>query len=90
MIARVTAETLGLKALGFLAAAPEHFQRFLRVSGLDTRMVRTHAAEPEFLTGVLDFMLAQEPLLTAFCTDESIEPRLVHLARRELAGPSEE
>lgn len=90
MVTRLTAETLGLKALAFLAAARDDFQRFFQLAGLDVETVRKHAGEPEFLAGVLDFLLGHESLLTAFCADESIDPHQVHLARHELAGPSEE
>jgi hypothetical protein len=81
------AETLGLNALAFLAAAPEDFQRFLDLSGLDAASIRGRASEPAFLAAVLDFLLAQESLLTAFCDRVALEPREVHLAVRALGGP---
>lgn len=82
----LAAETLGLKGLTFLAAAPEDFRRFLDVSGIDVPTVRLRAAERDFLAGVLDFLLTQEGLLSAFCEAQSIQPREVHIAARDLSG----
>jgi hypothetical protein len=83
---RFPAETIGLKALAFLAGAPEDMDRFMYLSGLDVADLRARASEPEFLAAVLDFLLGHEALLTAFCNVESLEARVVHIASHELAG----
>ena len=80
------AETLGLKALAFLAGSPEALDRFLTLSGTDAESLRQRAGAPECLAAVLGFLLANEKLLTQFCADEDIDPRAVHLAAARLGG----
>jgi hypothetical protein len=80
------AETLGLKALAFLAGSPEALDRFLSLSGIDADSLRQRAGEPECLAAVLEFILSNEELLTQFCADEDIDPRAVHLAAGRLGG----
>jgi len=87
---RLLAETIGLKALGYLAAAPEDFQRFLNLSGLDAGTIGERAVEPEFLAAVLDFLLSHETQLTGFCESEGMDPRQVHLACHTLGGSAAE
>jgi hypothetical protein len=79
-------ETIGLKALAFLAAAAEDLQRFMAISGADVASLRGRAAEPAFLAAILDYLLANETLLVDFCKAESLEPRDVHLAAAKLGG----
>lgn len=83
---RASAETIALKALAFLAESPDSLDTFMAASGLTPEMLKARAGEPEFLGAVLDFLLAQEELLVAFCEAESLEPRFVHAARRALSG----
>jgi hypothetical protein len=80
------AETLGLKALAFLAGSPEALDRFLTLSGTDAESLRQRAGNPECLAAVLEFLLANEELLTQFCADENIDPRGVHFAAGRLSG----
>jgi hypothetical protein len=80
------AETLGLKALSFLAGSPEALDRFLTLSGTDAGSLRQRAGEPECLAAVLEFLLATEELLTQFCDETDIDPRAVHLAALRLGG----
>ncbi len=83
---RDTAETIGLKALGFLAETPDGLSRLLDVSGIDVATLRSRAAEPEVLGAVLDFLLADDTLVQDFCQCESLDARDVHLARHALPG----
>jgi hypothetical protein len=83
-ITRAYAETLGLRALAFLAGTPEALDRFLTLSGTDGGDLRARAAEPETLAALLEFLLTDEALLTQFCDDEGIEPKAVHLAAARL------
>ena len=78
------AETLGLKALTFLAGTPEAVGRFLALSGMDGKTLRLRADEPDLLAAVLEFFLANEDLLTQFCEQESTDARAVHLAAARL------
>jgi len=78
------AETLGLKALTFLAGSPEALDRFLTLSGTDAESLRQRAGEAECLAAVLEFLLTNEELLTRYCEDEGVNPRAVHLAAARL------
>lgn len=83
---RHAAETIALKALGFLAADPHAIERFLRAGGLAAGDLRARAGDAELLAAVVDYLLADDATLAAFCEAESLEPREVHLARRALPG----
>jgi hypothetical protein len=80
------AETLALKGLAYLVRSAEALERFVAISGLDAASLRARAGEPELLTAVLDFMLTDEQLLMAFCDDESLDARQVHMARHVLGN----
>ena len=80
------AETLGLKALAFLAADPDALTRFLGLSGTVLEDLRTRADDPLLLAAVLDFVLTDDGLLVAFAEAEGVDPRSVHEARRALPG----
>ena len=79
-----TAEILALQALGWLAGRPEDIARFLAGSGLEAAELRRAASDPQLLGSLLDFLLANEPLLLEFCQDASIVPQSVQLARYRL------
>jgi len=80
------AETLALRALAFIAGDEERFQRFLLSTGTTPDDVRQRAAQPDFLSGVFDHMLADEALLLAFAEDAALEPSSVMAARYRLPG----
>lgn len=82
----LTASTIGLKALAFIASQPESLGRFLANSGAEAASLRARAAEPETLVAVLDFLLANEDLLTTFCEEQHIGFRSVHLAALRLGS----
>lgn len=83
-ITQTYAETLGLRALTFVASWPDALSRFLVLSGADSKSLRQYAAAPECLAAVLEFLLTSEDLLTQFCADEAVDPRTVHLAAARL------
>ena len=80
------AETLALRALAFIAGDEERFQRFLISTGTTPDDVRRRAADPDFLSGVYDHMLADEALLVAFAEDADLEPSKIVAARYRLPG----
>lgn len=82
-------DAVAVAALGWIAKSPDMLGRFLALTGIEARQIREAASEPGFLAGVLDFILAHEPTLTAFCDDSGIAPAAVQKARRGL-GSSEE
>ncbi len=81
-----SAETLALKALGFLATDSEALVRFLRISGLEIEDLRMRAGDPDVLAGVMDYLLADDKLCEAFVNAEQINPQELHAARRALPG----
>src|SRR6266542_1344605 len=88
-IQRETAETVAIEALGFIAGEPESLSRFLALSGIGPATLRRAAADPAFLAGVLDFILAEETLLSAFARHAGIAPEGIAKARRAFGGSNE-
>jgi hypothetical protein len=80
------AETLALRALGFLAAEPERLAPFLAATGLGPDTLRAAAGEPGFLVAVLDHLCGNESLLLEFAGNLSLNPEIVVRARESLAG----
>ena len=81
------AQTIALKALGFIANSEGALDRLMELSGLDRLTLRERAGEPEVLASLLDFLLMDEGLLVEFCQDESLDPKDIHMARHLLGGP---
>ena len=79
-----SAETLALDGLGWLAGQKEALERFLAVSGLDPAGLRAAAATPGMGLAVLEFLLANEPLLLAFCETTGTAPQAIQAAHRTL------
>ena len=84
---RDAAESLAVQALTFLAGDPERLARFLALSGIGPDRIRSAAASPGFLAGVLDHVASEEALLMAFAEQSGIDPADVARARQALAGP---
>jgi hypothetical protein len=84
-----TAETLALKGLAHIAADPDSLGRFMDTAGLDAADLRTRAGDPELLAAVVDFLLADDSRLLAFCDAEGLTPVKVHAIRRALPGATE-
>lgn len=87
--AREAAQTLALRALGFLAARPEDFARFLALSGADVETVRGQAQDPAFLGFVMTFLSEDEEAAAAFCQDAGLSPEAFAAARAALPGGEE-
>ena len=78
------AETLGLQALGWLAADDELFGTFLGASGAQASDIAAAAQSPEFLGAVLDFLAAHEPDLVAAAEELGVKPAELMAARERL------
>jgi hypothetical protein len=78
------AEAIAIRALGFVAADTELLPRFLALTGIEAASIRRAAAEPGFLAGVLQFILAHEPTLLRFCEETGTPPQSVGAALRAL------
>lgn len=81
-----TAETIALQALAFIAADEAVLSEFLSVTGLGPAAVRNAASAPEFLAGVIDFLLADEARVLAFCAATDIPAEWPQRARMLLPG----
>lgn len=79
------AETLALRALAHILGDAAHLRRFLALSGLRPDAVRANPSDPQLLTGVLDYLLANERDLIAFCDEANVAPDLPAQARAALA-----
>lgn len=78
------AEILGLEALAWLAAEPDALDRFLAGSGMSGGELREAAGSAELTLAIFDFLLANEPLLLAFCDASQSDPHGIHRARQAL------
>jgi hypothetical protein len=81
------ADTLALRALGFLASEPERLEPFLAATGLGPATLRSAAAQPGFLLAVLDHLAGSDSLLLEFAGNAGVSPESVIAARDRLAGP---
>ena len=84
-----SARSLAVRALAFIAADPERLGRFLNLTGLGPHNLRTAAADPAFLSSVLDYLVADEELLLAFAADAGLKPEAVARAHQALCGPTQ-
>ena len=82
------ARSLAVDALAFIAADPERLDRFLGLTGLGPHNLRTAAADPAFLSSVLDYLAGDEELLVAFAAEACLEPEAVARAQSALSGPA--
>ena len=80
------AETLALKAIHFILGDENLQQGFLATSGVSPNEFKDMIGDPEFLGGVLDFLLSNEEQLIKFCEDNEIEPTEPAKARRLFPG----
>jgi hypothetical protein len=72
--------------LTFLAQTQEDLDRFVALSGVTPDDLRERLGDPEILAAVLDFLLADDARITAFCEEEGIDPKTLHAARMALPG----
>ena len=82
----IAAETLGLKALTWLAARPDALARFFSASGLGAADLRARASEPDLLAAVVEYLLSQEALAMEFCETDDVDSRVLHVAQHVLAN----
>lgn len=80
------AEALAAQALTYLAEHPSDLDRFFALTGIAPDTLRQSAGEPGFAIGVLDYILSDERLLTAFAERVGIAPESIAQARYRLAG----
>ncbi len=81
------ASAIALKAFAFLAASEDRLERFLALSGSSPNDLGTEAPTLLFQAGVLEHLLADEPMLLEFCANEALSPDLPARALRCLQLP---
>jgi len=80
------AEALALTALASLASDPDELAAFLAESGLGPAEIRARARDPEFLGGVLDFIMAEDSRVLALAETAGLKPEMILRARGLLPG----
>lgn len=80
------AQRIAIAALAYLANDEALLTRFISVTGIAPGDMRAAAGSPEFLAGVLDFILGHEPDAVAFAQELGVPPEDVGRARVELLG----
>lgn len=83
------AEIVAIDALSFLATEPEILSRFMALTGIEPASLRRAAANPTFLTGVLDYFLSDEGLLVRYAANAGIPADEIDAARRALSTTDE-
>jgi hypothetical protein len=80
------AETLALKALGWLVTNEELLPVFLGATGASEDDLREQAANPAFLGSVLDFLMMDDAWVVAFCDANALAYEQPMFARAALPG----
>ena len=82
---REVAEIVAIQALSFVAGDPERLGAFLAETGIGPETLRSAAADPHFLAGVLDFVLRDDATVKAFAAASELDPTTIAAAREVLA-----
>lgn len=83
-----SAEETAVAVLGWLAGEPDMLDRFLALSGTRPDQLRQSIRDPAFMAGMLDFLMAHEPTLMAFCEATDTKPEAVVSASNHYGGPT--
>ncbi len=78
-------DVIALHALTYIAANPDHAERFMALSGIPLGDLRRAAADPGFLLGVMDYLVADEALLVLFAADAGLAPEAVAAAHARMS-----
>ena len=84
---REVAEIVAVQALNFIAADAERLAVFLAESGIGPETLRHAAADPHFLSHVLDFVLRDDATVKAFANVSQLHPTNIAAARQVLGDP---
>ncbi len=81
---REVAEIVAIQALSFVAGDPERLGVFLAETGIGPETLRSAAADPRFLAGLLDFVLRDDATVKAFAAASELDPTTIAAAREVL------
>jgi hypothetical protein len=81
---REVAEIVAVQALSFIAGDPERLGLFLAESGIGPETLRTAAADPRFLSSVLDFVMRDDATVQAFASVSQLHPTNIAAAHQAL------
>jgi hypothetical protein len=84
---REVAEIVAVQALSFIASDPERLGLFLAESGIGPETLRTAAADPRFLSSVLDFVMRDDATVKAFASVSQLHPTNIAAAHQALNDP---
>lgn len=71
------AENIALQAFLFISNNEQFLISFLRDSGIAISDLPQVTQRPEFLTGVLQYLISNEPLIKAFCLETNIKAEVI-------------
>lgn len=80
------AETIALRALGWLAGQDALLPVFMGSTGVSQDDLAVRATDPEFLISVLDFITMDDEWVVSFCTAEGLPYEMPLQARHALPG----
>ena len=80
------AQAIALKGLTYIVPRRELLAAFMAATGVDEHTIRGSVEDPGLLTGVLEFLLANEKILLAFCEKCGIDPEAPATAHARLTG----
>lgn len=83
---REFAETYALTILGWLVGNEDLLPIFLGSTGASGDELRELAQTPEFLGGVLDFLLMDDSWVISACEGTGLDPQLMAQVRQSLPG----
>jgi hypothetical protein len=84
---REVAEIVAIQALSFIAGDPERLGLFLAETGIGPETLRTAAADPRFLSSVLDFVMRDDATVKAFADVSELHPTNIAAAQQALNDP---
>lgn len=83
---REQAETVALKALGWLMEEPDRMESFMSWSGAGSESLADGARDPVFLGFVLDYLMQSDDQVVDFCDHEGLPYDIPARARAALPG----
>jgi len=83
------AQTISLLALAFIANRPQLLQGLFQYSGVTLDDLKPGITDPEFLGGILDFLLQGDKHISEFCEETAVSLEELRAARQKLPGWTE-